>query len=154
MKLRTACTTGGTSASSVIRSASASFRWRWPSESGSGHASERSPAVASSCDISSTSRRTGAQIRTFVFLSPSMGGILVTSALFLLIVFFVREDRNARQHAAELPQRLSDGETVRRDLQLPDRRFVRAAALLDDRDRFPHFAVRLEVADQDHAVGE
>ena len=38
--------------------------------------------------------------------------------------------------------------------ELADRALVPAAPLLDDRDRLPHFALRLEVAEQDDRIGQ
>src|SRR5437764_5238868 len=155
MKLRSAWTISGRSASWVIRSASASLRSRCPSDFGSGQVSDRRPADSRSFESRSTSRSTGAQIRTrAVLIASSIAGALVTSGPFLLGLSLAREDGNAREHAAELLQRSADLQPLAGDLQLPDGRLMCAAAFLDHGDRFPHFPVRLEVADQNHAVGE
>ena len=64
------------------------------------------------------------------------------------------EAGHAAQHALEIVQRRADREAVAADPVLADGGFVRAGALLDDRDRAAHLPHRLEVAQQDHRVGE
>src|SRR5258706_16118274 len=63
-------------------------------------------------------------------------------------------DRNAPQYALETVKRLADGEAAIIDAELANSRFMHAGAFLDDRHRAAHRAQRLEIAQQDHGIGE
>src|ERR1700744_2241294 len=63
-------------------------------------------------------------------------------------------DRHAAQHTLELIERVAQGDAAAGDLQLADRRLVRAGALLDDGDGGADAAKRLEKAQQDYGIGE
>ena len=79
----------------------------------------------------------------------------VTSTLLLQQRLALADiNRNAAQHALKTVQRIADGQAAAVDAIFADRRFMRAGALLDDRHRAPHRAQRLEIAQQDHGIGE
>src|SRR6202043_946421 len=63
-------------------------------------------------------------------------------------------DRNAPQYSLEAVKRFADGEAAAIDAKLANRRFMHAGAFLDDRHRAPDVAERLEIAQQNHRVGE
>src|SRR6202035_1266463 len=63
-------------------------------------------------------------------------------------------DRNASQYSLEAVKRFADGEAAIIDAVFPNGRFMHSGALLDDRHRAPHAAQRLEIAQQDHGIGE
>ncbi len=65
-----------------------------------------------------------------------------------------RPARHAAQHALEVRERLADVMPRLSIVIFADRVLVRPGPLLDDRDRAAHPPERLEIAQQDHGVGQ
>ena len=86
--------------------------------------------------------------------SPSPAGFGHVPSFGISVLPDAFEHGDAGQHAPELAQRLADADVPVVEAELADRALVRAAALLHDRDRLADLAARLEVAQQDHRVGE
>src|SRR5262249_43905846 len=97
-------------------------------------------ACASTPSARTASRPTGARMST-----PSSSAPLMAVSLRILFQRggFTDEMRNSGQDPLKLPQRFSDGNSMRIDRQLADGVLVRAAALLDHRKRFQDGALRL-----------
>src|SRR5262249_34503756 len=108
------------------------------------------PASAKSDRVKAASATVGANTR---IRSSSKASF----ALFMGLAFAVEsradEQRPARQHALELPQRLPDVNALV-EPQFPDRSLVATRPLLDDGDGLANFSHRLEVTQQQHRVGE
>src|SRR3546814_5524343 len=67
---------------------------------------------------------------------------------------FALENRHAGQHAVKILEWLANLDFSACHLEFADAALMLAPALLDHRDRLPHFTARFEVAHQDHGIGE
>src|SRR3954464_2186201 len=84
----------------------------------------------------------------------SYRSLLLRSDTLLQLLRFSAEARSAGQHALEPHQRLAHVDAARAEAQLADGALMRAATLLQDRERLPHRAVGFEVAEQQDRIGQ
>src|SRR4051812_48282275 len=77
----------------------------------------------------------------------SYRSLLLRSDTLLQLLRFSAEARGAGQPALEPHQRFSHVDPTLAEAQLADGALVRAAALLQHRERLPHRAIRFEVAE-------
>src|ERR1017187_1736267 len=112
---------------------------------------QRAPAVSRRSRLTAASRAVGGSTRT-----RSSSTSARSSHILWPLERLVRPviSRGAAEHTLEVLEWLPDLDAALAEAQLPNGPLVLTAPFLDDRDRLPHFANRLEIAEEDDGLGE